>query len=318
MQDVSLLLEALPFVNRYKGKTFVLKLGGEVVQSPENLDMLSQDVCFLNKVGIRVLLVHGGGPQANELSERLGLTPNFIDGRRITDRAALEVTKMVFAGQINTDILSCIRRHGGHAVGLSGVDASVLLARRRPKRKMKDPDTGHESEIDFGHVGDIVSVDSTLLRILLDHDYIPVLSSLGADQAGHVFNINADTVATEIAKSLEADKLLMLTNVAGVMRSRAKGDVIPRLTPKEAHGLMKDGTVTKGMLPKLTSAVEAVERGVKRCTVLSGLTPHALLEETFTDRGSGTLIEATPPRKRATKATKSTGAAPRKRARKTR
>ncbi|MBI3892408.1 MAG: acetylglutamate kinase [Candidatus Wallbacteria bacterium] len=295
MLDVSLLLQALPYLNQYKGKTFVLKAGGELVADPEILDRLAQDVCFLEKVGVRVVLIHGGGPQANELSERLGLKPVFVAGRRITDQDALEVTKMVFAGKINTEILSALRRHGGRAVGLSGVDGGVLLARRRPVKRMRDPETGEESDVDFGHVGDIVSVDTALLDTLLAHDYIPVLSSLGADNKGHVFNINADTVAAEIAAALSAEKLMILTNVPGVMKSLESKEIVATLTTAQAHKLMARGTVKKGMLPKLGAAVAAVESGVRHATILSGVAPHSILEETFTERGSGTLVSKSPP-----------------------
>lgn len=297
MQDVSLLLEALPFIRTYKGKTFVLKLGGEVIQDQDHLFQIASDIALMNKVGIRILIVHGGGPQANELSERLGVKPVFVAGRRVTDAAQLEITKMVFAGTINTEILVALRRAGASAVGLSGVDANLVSATRRPVKKVKDPESGQESEVDFGHVGDIQSVNVSLLRILLDHEYVPVLSSLGADEDGHIFNINADTVAAELAVGLSADKLLVMTNVPGVMKSMVTKELIPSLTTVEARAMMTTGAVTKGMLPKLTSAVRAVELGVRQATILSGLVPHSLLEETFTDRGSGTLIAApgTPP-----------------------
>lgn len=299
MQDVSLLLEALPFIRTYKGKTFVLKLGGEVIQDPDHLYAIASDVALMNKVGIRILIVHGGGPQANELSERLGLKPVFVAGRRVTDAAQLEITKMVFAGTINTEIISALRHAGAGAVGLSGVDANLVQATRRPVKRVKDPESGQESDVDFGHVGDIQSVDVSLLRVLLDHEYVPVLSSLGADEQGHIYNINADTVAAELAQGLAADKLLIMTNVPGVMRSMEARELIPTLTTLEARRMMTTGAVTKGMLPKLTAAVRAVELGVRQATILSGLVPHTLLEETFTDRGSGTLIslnrEAIPP-----------------------
>lgn len=297
MQDVSILLEALPFIRTYKGKIFVLKLGGEVIQDPDNLYSIATDVALMNQVGVRILIVHGGGPQANELSARLGVIPVFVAGRRVTDAATLEITKMVFAGTINTEIISALRRAGAGAVGLSGVDANLVSARRRPVKRVKDPVTGEVSDVDFGHVGDILSVDVSLLRILLDHSYVPVLASLGADEDGHIFNINADTVAAELAQGLAADKLLVMTNVPGVMRSMETKEVIPSLTTTEARAMMESGAVTKGMLPKLTAAVRAVELGVRQATILSGLTPHSLLEETFTDRGSGTLIAlpGTPP-----------------------
>ena len=297
MQDVSILLEALPFLRTYKNKVFVVKLGGEVIQDADHLYSIASDVALMNSVGVRILIVHGGGPQANELSERLGVKPVFVAGRRVTDAATLEITKMVFAGTINTEIISALRRAGASAVGLSGVDAHLVSATRRPVKKVRDPETGEESEVDFGHVGDIRAVDATLLRILLDHGYVPVLSSLGADEDGHVYNINADTVAAELATALAADKLLVMTNVPGVLKSLASGELIPSLTTTEARALMASGGVTKGMLPKLTGAVAAVEKGVRQATILSGLAPHSLLEETFTDRGSGTLIiqPGTPP-----------------------
>jgi acetylglutamate kinase len=312
MQDVSLLLEALPFLNLYKGKTFVMKVGGEVVQEDENRHSLTRDIALLNTVGIRTLIIHGGGPQASELSERLGLKPVFFAGRRITDSATLEVATMVFAGKINTEILSSLRRWGARAVGLSGVDANLVSAKRRAAKPVLNPETGQQELVDFGHVGDILKVDVSVLNTLMDNGYVPVLSSLGADEDGNVYNINADTVAAEIAAALEAEKLLILSNVPGVLAQDKT--VVPRLTAGSARQLMENGTVTKGMVPKLTAAVRAVELGVGKATILSGLMPHSLLEETFTDRGSGTLIEAGPPeRKKAKSPTKRRTAARRTR-----
>lgn len=295
VQDVSILLEALPYLRTYKNKVFVVKLGGEVIQDEDHLYSIASDVALMNRVGVRILLVHGGGPQANQLSERLGVKPVFVAGRRVTDAATLEITKMVFAGTINTGIISALRRAGAAAVGLSGVDAHLVSAKRRPVKRVRDPETGTETDVDFGHVGDIEAVDVSLLKILLEHEYVPVLSSLGADEEGHVYNINADTVAAELAVALQADKLLVMTNVAGVMRA---GKVIQGLTTVEAGKLMKSGVVTKGMLPKLTGVVSAVDRGVAKATILSGLAAHTLLEETFTEKGSGTLITRAQKKKR--------------------
>ena len=212
---LDLLREALPYIRRFKGKTFVVKLSGKVTERHENLVSLTEELALLHQVGIRVCVVHGGGKQLTELAELMGVEQTIIDGRRVTDDATLDMAKMLFAGKISTDILASLRHRGVRAVGLSGVDGNIIHAERRPPKDVLNRLTGETELIDFGHVGDIVEIDDRLLRVLLDQDYLPVVSSLGADDEGGVFNINADTIAAEIAVRLEAEKLILLSDVDG-------------------------------------------------------------------------------------------------------
>jgi len=291
LNDVAVLKQALPYMKAHKGKTFVVKLGGELVQHEEALHSLAQDIALLYHVGIRILVVHGGGPQATDLSKRLGLTPEFFEGRRITDEATLEVAKMVFAGKINVDILGSLRREGLPAVGLSGLSGDVIHAVRREPKDLLDHETGEVRPVDFGHVGDIRNVDPRLVTTLHEAGYVPVISSLGADREGHVLNINADTVATELAVALRADKLLVLTNVPGVLRDAADPDsLVSCLSASEAERLIDEGAIAQGMIPKVTNLIRAVREGVGRTHILSFKAEHALLVELFTKGGSGTMV----------------------------
>src|SRR5215210_7129003 len=213
---LDLLREALPYIQRFKGNTFVVKLSGKVTAEPENLASLAEELALLHQVGIRVCVVHGGGKQLTELAEQLGVEQTIINGRRVTDDATLEMAKMIFAGKINTDILAALRQQGIEAVGLSGVDGNIVHAERRPPKEILNRATGERESVDFGHVGDVVQINARLLCVLLDQGYLPVVSSLGADSDGMVFNINADTIASEIAVRLEAEKLILLSDVDGI------------------------------------------------------------------------------------------------------
>jgi acetylglutamate kinase len=296
VKDILLLKEALPYLRRHRRRTMVVKLGGEIADNDAALRSLAQDLSLLVHVNLRIVVVHGGGPQATELSKKLGLTPKMVEGRRVTDEATLEVTKMVFAGQINMELLSVLRAQGVRAVGLSGVDGNLLRCARRPPTPMRDAATGETTLVDFGHVGDVLSADPHVLTLLVEAGYVPVISSLGSDDEGHILNINADTVASVIAKAMGAAKLISLTNVPGLMRDpKDRSTLIERLTLAQAREAMASGIVSGGMAPKVTSLIEAVEGGVEAGHILSGLEESALLLELFTDRGAGTLIEADPP-----------------------
>lgn len=291
MNDIGLLKQALPYLRHHRKSTMVVKLGGEIAANPAALASLAGDVSLLVHVGVRIVMVHGGGPQATEMQRRLGLEPVMVGGRRVTDEATLDVAKMIFAGKINTDILSALRAQGVSAVGLTGVDGDILQARKRPPTEVTDPATGERRIVDYGHVGDIASVDTSLLALLLEHKYVPVISSLASDAEGKVLNVNADTVASAIAKDLAASKLLILTGVPGLLRRKDDPtSLISRITTEEARAAMKDGSVEGGMLPKLKALVDAVEGGVGRGHILSGTEPGALLVELFTSAGCGTLI----------------------------
>ena len=292
-QRLDLLREALPYIQRFKGKTFVVKLSGKVTEEPENLASLAEELALLHQVGIRVCVVHGGGKQLTELAEQMGVEQTIINGRRVTDDATLDMAKMMFAGKINIDILAALRQRGVHAVGLSGVDGNIVVAERRPPRDVLNRETGESKRIDFGHVGDVLNIDARLLMVLLDHDYLPVVSPLGADDEGRVFNINADTIAAEIAVRLEAEKLVMLSDVDGIyLRPGEQATKISRLTAAEVEALIRDGVATGGMIPKLQNITELLRRGVRSAHIIKGSLRNALLSEVFTDEGTGTMIIA--------------------------
>ena len=290
---LDLLREALPYIKRFKGKTFVVKFSGKVTEERERLISLAEELSLMYQVGIRICVVHGGGKQLSELAALMGVEQTIIEGRRVTDDATLEMAKMIFAGKINTDILSALRHRGVEAVGLSGVDGNIVHAERRPPKQIMNRETGESEHVDFGHVGDIIEIDSRLLMVLLDHGYLPVISSLGADSEGTVFNINADTIASEIAIQLKAEKLVLLSDVDGIyLRAGEPETKLSRLTADEARGLIENGSATAGMLPKLQSILELLSRGVKSAHIIDGTSRNALLAEVFTDKGTGTMITA--------------------------
>ena len=292
-QRLDLLREALPYIQRFKGKTFVVKLSGKVTEGQENLASLVEELALLHQVGIRVCVVHGGGKQLSALAAALGVEQTIIDGRRVTDDATLDMAKMIFAGKINTDILAALRRRGIDAVGLSGVDADIIHAVRRPPRDVVNRETGESEQVDFGHVGDVVETNVRLLGILLDSGYLPVISSLGADSEGRVFNINADTVAAEIAAGLQAEKLILLSDVDGIyLRPDDPSSKLSRATAEELLALVRDRVATGGMIPKLQSIAALLGRGVRSTHIISGSARNALLAEVFTDEGTGTMIVA--------------------------
>ena len=290
---LDLLREALPYIQRFQGQTFVVKLSGKATENHENLSSLAEELALLHQVGIRICVIHGGGKQLSELAKRMGIEQTIIEGRRVTDDATLEMAKMVFAGKINTDILSALRNRGIEAVGLSGVDGNIVHAERRPPKEILNRETGERSQVDFGLVGDVVKINARLLTVLLDQGYLPVISSLGADAEGTVFNINADTIAAEIAAQLKAEKLILLSDVDGLYLRAGEPDTkLSRLTADEAEAMINDGTATGGMIPKLQSIVQLLRRGVHSAHILSGTTRNALLSEVFTDSGTGTMIVA--------------------------
>jgi acetylglutamate kinase len=289
--DVETLLEALPYIRTHKGSTIVIKCGGEVARDPAALNDLAEDIALIFHVGIRPVVVHGGGPQASELQRRLGQEPNIVQGRRITDDATLEVAKMVFAGQINVDILGALRRHGIQAVGVSGVDGDLIHAVRRPATELRDARTGETTQVDWGHVGDIRGVNTRLLQKLLDDGYVPVLASLGSDRDGQVLNINADTVAARVAMDLKAAKLLLLTDAPGLLENpEDRRSLVSHITAGRCEEMLKTGAIRGGMVPKIETLVEAVRGGVRRAHILDGKKPHSLLVELFTQKGTGTMV----------------------------
>ena len=290
---LDLLREALPYIQRFKGQTFVVKLSGKVTENQENLTSLAEELALLHQVGIRICVVHGGGKQLSELAKRLGIEQTIIEGRRVTDDATLEMAKMIFAGKINTDILAALRHRSIEAVGLSGVDGNIVHAEKRPPREILNRETGVRDKVDFGYVGDVVQINAQLLTVLLDHGYLPVISSLGADDEGMVFNINADTIAAEIAVQLQAEKLILLSDVDGIYLTAGDPQTkLSRVTAAEAGELISNGSASGGMIPKLQSIIVLLERGVHSAHIISGTKRNALLSEIFTDKGTGTMIVA--------------------------
>jgi acetylglutamate kinase len=288
---LDLLREALPYIQRFQGQTFVVKLSGKVTENHGNLNSLAEELALLHQVGIRICVVHGGGKQLSDLAKKLGIEQTIIEGRRVTDDATLEMAKMIFAGKINTDILAALRHRGIEAVGLSGVDGNIVHAERRPPKEILNRETGVKDKVDFGHVGDVVQINTRLLTVLLDHGYLPVISSLGADDEGMVFNINADTIASEIAVQLQAEKLILLSDVDGIYLTAGDPDTkVSRVTATEAGELISSGAASGGMIPKLQSIIVLLERGVHSAHIISGTKRNALLSEIFTDKGTGTMI----------------------------
>jgi len=280
-QRAAILVEALPYIRRFAGRTIVVKYGGNALAGTSGEDALSvfaTDIVMMRLVGMRPVVVHGGGPQISELMGRLGKTAEFKDGLRVTDAETVDIARMVLIGQVNPQIVSAINVHGDYAVGVSGEDGGLIRAVAR------NPE--------LGFVGDISSINPDVLERLLDDEFIPVVATVGADAEGQAFNINADTVAGEIAAALGAEKLVYLTDIDGLRRDIADAaSLIRQTTPDELEQLISYGTIDGGMIPKVASCISAVRNGVGRAHILDGRTPHALLLELFTDAGVGTMVQ---------------------------
>jgi acetylglutamate kinase len=275
---VRVLSEALPYIQKFAGRTVVVKYGGAAMKDSSLKEDVIRDLVFMSCVGIRPVLVHGGGPEINSWLEKLGIEPQFKDGLRVTDAATMDVVEMVLVGRVNKEIVSLIDRSGGAAVGLCGKDGSLIVAR---------PD-GREG---IGFVGEVSSVNVAILNTLVKSGYIPVVSSVAADETGQAYNINADTVAGEIAAALGAEKLILMTDTPGLMRDfKDPTTLIRQLDISGARALIEDGTVSGGMIPKLTCCVRSLAQGVKGAHIIDGRLPHSLLLEIFTDNGTGSMI----------------------------
>ena len=281
------LIEALPYLRAFSGKTVVIKYGGKAMTEKGLKDAFAQDVVLMKYIGLNPVVVHGGGPQINVMMKRLGLEPTFIKGVRVTDAATMEIVEMVLGGIINKEIVTLINRHGGRAVGLTGKDGGLIRAK---KMKGAEGSSGGDEPIDMGLVGEVEAVDPQLIRNLEQDRFIPVIAPIGADPEGRTYNINADWVAGAVAASLKAEKLLLLTDVKGIMDEHGK--LLPTLSRKDAARLIKQDVIKEGMLPKVKAALAAVEGGVTKAHVIDGRMPHALLLEIFTDKGIGTEITA--------------------------
>ena len=283
INKANILIEALPYIQRLWGKTVVIKYGGNAMKNADLTRKILEDVTLLKYVGINPILVHGGGPEINAMLKRVNVESSFHNGLRITDAATMEIVQMVLAGKLNKNIVSDIGRLGGKAIGLCGKDAQLIKVKKKPPLA---------DGVDLGFVGDIVSVNTKLLETLCQDEYIPVISSVGTDEEGESYNINADTAASAIATALKAEKLIFLTDIDGVRANpEDPSSLFPILTVEHAKELIADGTISGGMIPKVTACTDAVENGVRRVHILNGTIPHPIILEIFTDRGIGTMFE---------------------------
>ncbi|HYD34354.1 MAG TPA: acetylglutamate kinase [Methylophilaceae bacterium] len=280
------LAEALPYIKRFFDKTIVIKYGGNAMSDADLRECFASDVVLLKLVGMNPVVVHGGGPQINELLDKLGKKGEFIQGMRVTDAETMDIVEMVLGGQINKEIVHMINRHGGKAVGLTGQDGNFIHAKKMLVANKDKP----EEMIDIGQVGEITGIDPRLINFLDQGDFIPVIAPIGVGPEGETYNINADVVAGKLAEVLGAEKLVLLTNTPGVLDK--DGNLLTGLTPKDIDALVEDGTLSGGMLPKISSALDAARSGVKSVHIIDGRVEHALLLEVLTDDGVGTLIKA--------------------------
>jgi len=285
-QEAAILAEALPYIKRFHGKTIVVKYGGNAMTDENLKQCFARDVVLLKLVGMNVVVVHGGGPQIENLLTRVGKKGEFIQGMRVTDAETMEVVEMVLGGQVNKDVVNLINHAGGRAVGLTGKDGTFIRAQ---KLKLQNKDNPGDL-IDVGAVGDITQIDPSLIGHLEAGGFIPVIAPIGVGKDGETYNINADVVAGKIAEVLKAEKLVLLTNTPGVLNKA--GDLITGITPNEIDGMVEDGTLSGGMLPKIGSALDAARNGVKSVHIIDGRVEHALLLEILTDRGVGTMIKS--------------------------
>jgi acetylglutamate kinase len=287
IEKAKILIEALPYIRAFSGKTVVIKYGGKAMTEEALKNAFAQDVVLMKYIGLNPVVVHGGGPQINLMMKRLGLEPKFVKGVRVTDSQTMEIVEMVLGGMINKEIVALINQHGGRAVGLTGKDGRLIRA-----KKVRGGDALSEGDepVDMGLVGEVEKVDPQVIRNLEQDRFIPVIAPIGADSEGRTYNINADWVAGAVAASLKAEKLLLLTDVKGILDEQ--GRLLPTISKKDAARLIKQDIIKEGMLPKVKAALSAVEGGVTKAHIIDGRVPHALLLEIFTDKGIGTEITA--------------------------
>jgi acetylglutamate kinase len=284
-QIADVLIEALPYIQRFKGKTIVVKFGGNAMVDEELKHSFARDIVLMKLVGLNPIVVHGGGPQIGQLLEKLGKTTGFIDGMRITDSETMDVVEMVLGGLVNKEIVNLINLHGGKAVGLTGKDGNFIRAK---KLHLTPRDNLPSEIIDLGHVGEVSSIDPSVLDMLGGSDFIPVIAPIGVGDDGHSYNINADLVAGKIAEQLKAEKLILLTNIPGILDKQ--GALLTGLSIIKTEELIADGTISGGMIPKTRCATDAIKGGVTSVHIIDGRVDHAVLLELFTDQGVGTLL----------------------------
>ncbi|WOJ92403.1 acetylglutamate kinase [Congregibacter variabilis] len=287
MNAARVLTEALPYIQRFTGRTIVVKFGGNAMVDPALHESFARDIVLMKLVGMNPVVVHGGGPQIGDLLKKLSIESEFIDGMRVTDSQTMDVVEMVLGGSVNKEIVSSISRNGGKAIGVSGKDGRLIRAQRMQVTR-HTPGLDAAEIIDIGQVGEVQQIDREILDVILDSDFIPVIAPIGADDEGNTYNINADLVAGKIAQVMQAEKLMLLTNVEGLLD--ATGAVLTGLSTARVDELIADGTVHGGMLPKIGCALEAVKSGVASAHIVDGRVPHAVLLEIFTDEGMGTKI----------------------------
>ena len=293
MKDIiakaEILIESLPYIRNFYGKVFVIKYGGSAQVKEDLKNAFAQDIVLLNYIGIRPVIVHGGGPKINSVMEKMGKKPRFIQGQRVTDKETMDIVEMVLGGLVNKEIVSLINSHGGKAVGMSGKDGELIRAKRKLVKRIS-PETGADTLIDLGLVGEVTSVNTHVLSSLEKEGFIPVISPIGVGSKGETLNINADYVAASIASTLKAEKFILLTDVPGIMDK--KNQIVSTFTKKQIKKFINDGTISGGMLPKVQACLKAIEGGVSKTHIVDGRIPHCLLLEIFTKKGIGTEIVA--------------------------
>ena len=287
MKDIDVLIEALPYIKKFHDKKILIKYGGHAMIDKDSMSSTARDTVLLKYVGMRPLIVHGGGPEISRSMDKLGKEPEFIQGLRVTDDETMEIIEMVLVGKISTEIVSQLFNHDGNAISVSGKDSSLIFAHKKGARKIE----GIEEEVDLGLVGEVDCVNTDLLDMFVENNYIPVISPIGIADDGTSLNLNADTVAGEISGAVDAEKLIILTDVPGVLRDPSDPDsLISKIKVSEVPGLIEDGVITGGMIPKIETCVKAIKNGVKSCHIIDGRKKHALLLEVFTTDGIGTMI----------------------------
>jgi acetylglutamate kinase len=281
--------EMLPWLKKYQDAVIVIKVGGHAMVDPAARSSMIKDIVTLKYLGARPVIVHGGGPEIDAMMKRMGKTPKFVSGLRVTDEETLEIVRMVLVGNVSADICSLLSKHGGNGVGIVGSDGDLIVARRKaPERAVVD---GKETEVDYGWVGETVRINPQILNIMMENEYIPVISPIGYDAEGNCLNLNADTAAGDIAAAIQARSLVSLTDVDGVMMDPAKKDtLLSRLDIAQCYSLIEKGIISKGMIPKILSSISVVKSGIESVHIINGNIPHALLQELLTDKGIGTCI----------------------------
>ena len=285
MKDIDVLIEALPYIKKFHGKKILIKYGGHAMVDEEAKSSIARDIVLLKYVGMKPLIVHGGGPEISRSMDKLGKESKFIKGLRVTDEETMEIIEMVLVGKVSTDIVSELIRHDGQAISLSGKDSSLIFAHKTDAKKID------EELVDLGLVGEVDCINTELLGMFLDNDYIPVISPVGIAKDGTSLNLNADTAAGEVASAIDSEKLIILTDVPGVLRDYSDPDsLIPKISVSEVPSLIEEGIISGGMIPKIETCVKAIENGVESCHIIDGRKKHSLLLEVFTTEGIGTMI----------------------------